>query len=309
MGKKTVTVHLRGGLGNQLFQYAAAVALSHRHNLQLMIDVSLLPSAARTIDGVTRWPSQISEFNHHGSVIGQKNSAKTPGRFLPSLLQIDRKLGDMAPGLLRKCGRFSNELNADFGQFDALNSSRLVVNSYCNSPRFFLEYGDQIRESIRALRKPSPAFLELEAIVAKIRPLAVHVRLGDYKNLSKIYGRVDPGYLARAIDLQVTLSGEREIWLFSDEPSQALELLGKSKYKLVVHPLLDKLTGLETILIMATCKGLVGSNSTFSWWAAYLNADKAAWAIFPRPFFARTGPHEPKDWLQLNWIQLGRDSE
>lgn len=224
-------------------------------------------------------------------------------------MQLDRSIGDKIPSALCKLGRFSNELRADFSYFDTLSRGRLVLNSYCNSPRFFLEYGDQIRESILSIRQPSLAFLELKELATKTQPLALHVRLGDYKSLSKIYGRVDPDYLERSIDLQMTLSGEREIWLFSDEPHMAVNLLGKYRQKVVVPPLLAELTSLETLLIMASCSGLVASNSTFSWWAAFLNTNHQAWVVFPRPFFARSGPHEPKDWLQVNWIQLGRNSD
>lgn len=308
MGERSIRVFLRGGLGNQLFQYGAAVALSEKHNSRLLIDVSLLPRETNTIDGVTRWPLQIGEFNHLGTVLAANGSTKTRRRFYASVLQLDRKLGDNFPSCLRKLGRFSNESNADFNHFNTLTNRRLVLNSYCNSPRFFLENGDKIRESVLSLRQPSPAYIELKQHAAKTRPLAVHVRLGDYKNLSRIYGRVDPEYLERSIDLQMTLSGEREVWLFSDEPDLAMELLGKYRHKAVVPPALANLTSLETMLIMASCLGLVASNSTFSWWAAYLNNDKNAWVIFPRPFYARSGPHEPKDWLQVNWIQLGRDA-
>jgi hypothetical protein len=309
MEERSVKVFLRGGLGNQLFQYGAGVALANRNKSKLLIDVSLLPSESGTIDGVTRWPSQISEFHHEGTLVRRQFPAKHRARLHGALLQVDRKLGDNFPGLLGKVGRFSNELSTNFTRFESLTAPRLVLNSYCNSPRFFLDYGDQIRNSIRTLRQPSPAFLELTSIVAKTKPLAVHVRLGDYKNLSKIYGSVDPDYFARAIDLQMALSGEREIWLFSDEPHLARQLLGNSEHNAGIQTLLGKLTSLETILIMSSCLGLVASNSTFSWWAAYLNLDKQAPAIFPRPFFARSGPAEPKDWLQVNWLQLGRNPD
>lgn len=309
MSEKLVRVHLRGGLGNQLFQYGAGCALALRGNAQLLLDSSLLPLQPVNAGGVSQWPSQISEFRHLGQEVKAEPTGQTGTRLRSSLLQLDRKLGDLLPVPMRKLGRFSNEERADFQNFDSLTSRRIVLNSYCNSPLYFLDFSETIRNSICSLRQPSSEYLELTSEAAETRPLAVHIRLGDYKNLSKIYGRVDPDYLVRAIDLQMQLSGEREIWLFSDEPSQAIELFGETKYKIVVPPLSEKLTGLETILIMASCLGLVASNSTFSWWSAFLNTDNQAWAVFPRPFFARSGPQEPKDWLQVNWIQLGRKSD
>jgi hypothetical protein len=309
MKEHRVRVILRGGLGNQLFQYGAGFALSRKLGAALILDPRLLPSGKTTTAGVSTWPMQLGEFNHFGSIVHGIYKKPWASRLQASVMQLDRSIGDKIPSALSKLGRFSNELNADFTYFDTLERGRLILNSYCNSPRFFLEYGDQIRESILSLRQPSPAFLELKQVATKTQPLAVHVRLGDYKNLAKIYGRADTDYLERSIDLQMALSGERNIWLFSDEPRTALDLLGKYKQKAVVPPPLSELTSLETLLIMASCSGLVASNSTFSWWAAFLNNNHQAWAVFPRPFFARSGPQEPKDWLQVNWIQLGRNSD
>lgn len=306
MPQKTVRVVLRGGLGNQLFQYGAALALSRRNNASLLIDTSLLPQVASTIRGVTRWPSQIDEFHHEGKFVDSKGPLRLTKRFLSPISQLERKIGDLAPTLLSKFGRFSNEERAQFRHFNSLTGNHVVLNSYCNSPRYFLEYAEVVRDTVRLLRNPSKDYLELSSVVQDTKPLAVHIRLGDYKNLSKIYGQLDPKYFSRSIDLQMRLTGDREIWLFSDEPALALNLMGASKHKVVVPPNARKLSGLETVLTMASCSGLVASNSTFSWWAAYLNSQKNACSIFPRPFFAPGGPAEPKDWLLENWLQLGR---
>ena len=306
MPQKTVRVVLRGGLGNQLFQYGAGLALSRRNNARLLIDTSILPGESVTINGVTRWPSQLGEFNHGGVLVNGTKSSQVTRRFHSSVLHVERQVGDLAPKLMRKFGRFSNEKHGEFDHFYELAGNRIVVNSYCNSPRYFLEYGDEIRETVRSLRHPSSEFSNMASLAKETQPLALHVRLGDYKNLAKIYGRVDPRYFSSSLDLQMQLNGERDIWLFSDEPALAFDLLRDSKHKIIVPPDLQKLSGLETVLTMASCSGLVASNSSFSWWAAYLNQDMNARVIFPRPFFALGGPSEPKDWLLENWIQLGR---
>lgn len=304
---RSIRVVLRGGLGNQLFQYGAGHALSIRNEAQLIIDTSLLPPAAETLDGVTRWPSQIGEFHHLGTLELNKSSRKSPLRFSAHARQLERFVGDKAPRTLSRLGRFSNEVLADLDTFKLLSSNRILINSYCNSPSFFLGYGDQIRSTIRDLRAPSVHLSELLHQAEIRRPLAVHIRLGDYRNLSDVYGEVDPEYIARAIALQTKLSGEREIWLFSDELQIARELLRVAPELINTPATVQKLSPLETVLLMAACDGLVAANSTFSWWAAYLNENSESAKIFPRPFFAKTGPPEPKDWLMENWIQLGRN--
>ena len=306
MPQKTVKVMLRGGLGNQLFQYGAGLALAKNVGARLLLDASLLPDAMRTHAGISRWPAQIGEFRHHGLL--QESSFNSPSiaRLRSIALQLERSIGDKTPAALARFGRFSNDQNAVKDHFLALRGNRILINSYCNSSSYFLENDVEIRDSIRNLRDPSENYRRLAEEASTLRPLAVHIRLGDYRNLSHIYGPFDPEYVREAINVQFALAGERPIWLFSDDPNLALKLTDQIGHSLQTHPLLDKVSALETMLIMSKCNGLVASNSSFSWWAAYLSESLESKVIFPRPFFALSGPEEPKDWLLRQWIQVGR---
>jgi hypothetical protein len=306
MPQKSVRVLLRGGLGNQLFQYGAGFALSKKLGVDLILDPSLLPKRESTGSRVSTWPVQLGQFNHFGSIV-QGNSNRTgASRLRAGLMQLDRSIGDRIPSPLAKLGRFSNEANAQIEHFLALQSKKSVINSYSNSSEYFLDYGDEIRSSIRELRNPSINFQELTQEAAEEKPLAVHVRLGDYTRLRDIYGSFDPEYLREAIRLQLDLSGDRPIWLFSDDVQMALDLTGDLGISLEVKPKLTSMSSLETMLVISRCLGLVASNSSFSWWAAYLSELGESKAIFPRPFFAPGGPDEPKNWLLPSWLQIGR---
>jgi hypothetical protein len=306
MPQKSVRVLLRGGLGNQLFQYGAGFALSKKLGVDLILDPRLMPKVESTGSGVSTWPVQLGEFDHFGSIVQGNSNQSGSSTFRARLMQLDRSIGDRIPSQLAKLGRFSNETNAHIEHFFAIKSNNSVINSYCNSSEYFLNHGDEIRGSIRELRNPSTNFQELTQEALKEKPLAVHIRLGDYRNLSHIYGRFDPEYVREAINVQFALSGERPVWLFSDDPDLALGLTRHIGHRLETQPAQDRVSALETMLIMSKCNGLVASNSSFSWWAGYLSESLESKIIFPRPFFAPTGPEEPKDWLLPSWIQIGR---
>ena len=305
MPQKTVKVMLRGGLGNQLFQYGAGFALAKNLGGELLLDASLLPNAKRNQSGISRWPAQIGEFRHQGSL---QSSFKSPSvtRLRSIAFQLERSIGDKTPAALARFGRFSNEKKAANAHFQALRGNRIIINSYCNSSSYFLEHGQEIRDSIRDLKVASESYKGLAEEASRIRPLAVHIRLGDYRNLSHIYGRFDPEYVREAINFQFALTGERPVWLFSDDPALALGLTRHIGHRLETQPAQDGVSALETMLVMSKCDGLVASNSSFSWWAGYLSESLESKVIFPRPFFAPTGPEEPKDWLLPSWIQIGR---
>jgi hypothetical protein len=303
----SIVVQLRGGLGNQLFQYAAGLTLSRRHGVDLILDTALLPRSTVSRGGVRRWPEQISSFAHEGRLIDSSNDSAARKRVKQSLAGRERALGDSAGRLLRAAGVFAHETAEDIDVFNTLGP-RARINSYCNSPAFFADHATTVAEQVRELVAPGEWYLaERERIKAE-QPIAVHVRWGDYLNLPHIYGSVPPSYYASSVSLIQALStGQRPIWLFSDDPAGAEEFLrGSLDIARVVDSPADS-APLENLLLLSSASALVCANSSFSWWAAFLSDTADNSIVFPRPLFAATGPAEPKHWLLPDWIQRGRD--
>lgn len=302
MREKLATVRLRGGLGNQLFQYSAGLAKARALEAKLVIDARQLPVNAEMVNGVSHWPEQISAFRHGADTILRSPRVNIQRS---RLRQIERATGDAAPRLLARWGIYANELNPSLETFAAIRNTQVSINAYCNSPSYFQGLEAEIRDRISDLVQPSDDFLGDFAAVQKNSPLAIHIRLGDYKNLKSIYGGVDVRYFVNSVALARQLSGDREVWLFSDEPQLASNILDGNIANLRIAPTSNRLTSLESLLIISKCEGIVASNSTFSWWAAFLMKQSAP-IIFPRPFYASQTMNEPKSMLLENWIQLGR---
>ncbi len=303
MGQRTVKVHLRGGLGNQLFQYAAGVSLARRNNAELVISSMLLPKA-RKGGKVSSWPEQISNFRHVGKIVDGE-APKIRVWVVSRLLQLERLLGDNLAFYTSLTGVYANESCPRLDSFRSLRGRRVRLNSYCNGPEYFDDAAEIIRAQVLDTVKRSR---ELESLLERAeleRPIGLHVRLGDYSNLEEIYGKFDPDYFAKAADLARQVSGAGPIWLFSDDPDVAFASLSKIIPRLEVAPEAAALSSLETIIAMSKMKALICSSSSFSWWGAFLGGDKLM-AIFPRPLFGRGGPHEPKDALLKSWVQIGR---
>jgi hypothetical protein len=111
-------------------------------------------------------------------------------------------------------------------------------------------------------------------------------------------------YLADALRLQNQLkSANHGYIIFSDDPNRAEQLLTKllPRGKKAILPPAD-LSPVETLNLMGSCEGLIGSSSTFSWWGGFLQADGQV--VLPRPW-ERNSPCEKRDVLLKNWISLG----
>lgn len=297
-----MTVHLRGGLGNQLFQYAAGYSKSRNLSAKLVLDARQLPRIPETISGVSHWPEQISEFKHGAEEV-LRGAETMP--ILARCKQVERSIGDKFPSWLGRIGIYANEKNSSIETFSSIRNSAVSINAYCNSPLYFEEYANEIRGRIKNLVSPTDNFLHDQDVVNGVGPIALHLRLGDYKHLSSIYGNIDVEYFSKALSLAKRIDSARPVWLFSDEPELAYDRLKTTVKNLHIAPVSPRISNLETLLIMSQCQGLIASNSTFSWWAAFL-MDQSQPVIFPRPFFSSSALPEPKSMLLESWIQLGR---
>lgn len=304
----TVTVMLRGGLGNQLFQYAAGYALAERTNSNLVLDASLLPATKIRRNGVSSWPEQISSFAHAGSLIFPPKTNAVRSRIRQSLAGFERKLGDSNLYGFRRRAVFAYEQRESIDKFIHL-APNCRINAYCNSPSFFSGYEQQLKDHVSNLVAPSDWFIRQREMVEREKPLFLHVRWGDYLNLKHIYGEVSSSYYVNAVGLLTNISKEqRPIWLSSDDPIGAAEFL-RSHLKIDRVLEAPELSApLETVLLMGSGSGLVAANSSFSWWSAFTGGNQEEFeVVFPRPLFGPHGPQEPKNWLLSGWLQLGRN--
>jgi hypothetical protein len=133
------------------------------------------------------------------------------------------------------------------------------------------------------------------------QPLLVHVRLGDYLG-EQSFGILSPEYYKTSITHLWNLGLYKKIWLFSDQPNDAMIRIPmelRDKTRLISAENLDSA---ETLRIMTVCKGFVIANSTFSWWAAYLRNEINSPVLAPKPWFA--GLPEPADLIPAEWKRI-----
>lgn len=299
-----VKVMLRGGLGNQLFQYAAGVALSRRLGVDLELSSKLLPRTEDHSGLVSAWPEQISSFDHLGKFSDEKAYSATRHYLVTRFHQVLRWLGDKFPGIVISLGFFSNESNANLERFRSI-SSPSVIDSYCANPEFFRDVASEVVASIQQVSNPSEWFLLNAEAARKQRPIGVHIRLGDFQRLSHLYGKPRVEYIERGIDLLRTRFPASEIWLFSDDPSGAVSLFEHDAAFDRVLAAPAESPPIESLLLLSQCAAIVATNSTFSWWAALIGHSNGLTAVFPRPLFPGSGIAEPKTYLLDNWIQIG----
>ena len=279
-GKSTLLVTLRGGLGNQLFSYALGLELSRLNGLELVLDSSLLPSSQDSLGGVSRFPSEIQNFLHEGKVKNTRSQPLQRTNMRSKAVTALTRLFQASPELSAKIGVVLTSNLATFLENPRVQASwipDLIIRG-----ESALKFRSDIQLQVSSLRRPSLEYLRLSDEIRRSAPVAVHLREGDYQNLRHLYGPSSPSeYLHDAIS-RISPPGGAELWIFSDSPyaTQRMDLNGAATRAITSETLSSPL---ETLLLMSQAIGLVGANSTFSWWAAFLARDGFSATL---PFFA-----------------------
>lgn len=268
---RKVVVYLRGGLGNQLFQYFAGRELAISLEYRLILDTSLLPNIPFTDKrGISVFADALGQLSHSGSMQRTKFYRFAPEGFvffvLTRLAQLDRQIGGLFPELWARLGRLSSD---NFLDLEAVNQkSRTIV---LNSP--FLEEQvnlDLVRRHIQELFTPKASsawFLSAMREIHETKPVSVHVRLGDHL-------RLDPNlnfdFYLRAREWIDEFMPNSPVWIFSDEPNKARLLLGEAFSDCSFVEPEHNSHPIESFLLMASGRALICGKSTYSLWAAQL---------------------------------------
>ena len=307
---RRIVFSLAGGLGNQLFQLAAGIALSENH--KLYIERSLA-NPRETKNGTLEverflWPAEVEFLSVRTSP------------------WLEKRLGNFLLRLSSKSSSQDSRFGVKALQISAI--SKLLSHLYWNGLKIQVCRGvgyDQNLESQDSLTigyfqcinwverknvyqifhnlalKSEPTWLaSLRVDSAMEKPLILHIRLGDYKS-EKTFGTPSLSYYEGALLELWGTSMFRKIWIFSDEPELALKNLPKwvIQNSRVITEAQD--SPAETIEAMRLGFGYVISNSTFGWWGAYLSHHENAPVIAPMPWFKLK--EEPLGLIPNNWVR------
>ncbi len=262
-----IVVELAGGLGNQLFQYAAARVVADRLGTTLGIDV-------RTCRAPDSRPYSLDAFRIRGTVVPDADLLGVHGQ---------RSLkGELTTGLLVRAivlvrrprlSHLTRVIHQGPSFTDALTrvTDDSWLSGYWQSERYFAHAADAIRADLR-LTSISPATAALEQTIrAMDYPVAAHVRRGDYAAVAStraFYGLQSTEYYRAAIRRIRAKHPKAQIVFFSDEPGWVAAHLGPEISLLVTAN--GAARPHEDLHLMMCCRAHIIVNSSFSWWGAWL---------------------------------------
>lgn len=291
----TVVVEVVGGLGNQLFCYAAGAYLAKKTNAKLVLDISKIGVGA--VDhGKTILNFQLDcEFKEFSSVTSTRfRFIRRVSNKLASKSDLYRKLRDRAEG------RFTARLLGYENEFANLNQPR-KISGYFQSYLYTDYVKDELRRTL-TLKNPSDWFREQDELIKDENPIVIHMRRGDYLASKDDFGVLSISYYEAAITALAAQESNRKIWIFTDSPELVRkEIVGSElgMARIVIPPIESNPN--ESLVLMSRASDLVISNSTYSWWAAYLAFDNSN-VVAPEKWFRQRQDPEfllPDDWVKI----------
>lgn len=312
MDKKSF-VFATGGLGNQLFQLAAALGSKNRTLFVVPNQENARKNNAGHLD--------IEDFLHGEEIIISRDYKL----WKISLKAINFTLRNFAGMKTNQSIRAFNTAVLFATSFLLSLNLKTHVMAIANRGlgydenimrpgkyNFFIGYFQSFKfverpEVIKTMRSMklkthSIVLEEFQSLSENEAPLVVHVRMGDYQD-SDLFGILPKKYYEQAIEHLWRSGIYKKIWLFSDEPQKAINQIPEKYLNDVrVIPDFDNSTPI-TFEVMRLGHGYVIANSSFSWWAASLAHFPNPDVVAPDVWFKKSGsPNQilPPDWIKVS---------
>ena len=288
-----IVMRLKGGLGNQLFQYALGRYLSYSKNTTLSLDTS-----SYHIDRLRVY--RLDCFEIAASASDRLPFFATDGRLkhLNTILQTLK-------GLFSKPFQIIKERAFPFDASVLACSDQAYLDGFWQSEQYFAPIADLIRHDLR-LKNPLPSALQaLADQIQATNAIAVHVRRGDYVSnpiTTAYHGVCSVDWYENAAKLMLQRVDNPTFFVFSDDYAWVRENIAFDAPTVFIPPSPD---GQECndMHVMSLCQHHIIANSSFSWWGAWLNANPHKIVIAPQQWFA-AGKHDTKDLIPPTWIRL-----
>jgi len=299
-----IIVRLSGGLGNQMFQFAAAKKTALFHKVELKSDL-----AEYQINNLRKYELGCFELSL------PEASVKEIKKIIPSGKSVSWK--SITNKLFFRSGsyKYIKQPHFLFQYYPEIEtaSSSTYLDGYWQSEKYFKDIDSQIRKDFTFKESLTGKNEILSKKILSENAVAIHVRRGDYAindTTKEFHGQCSVQYYQKSIDYILQKVEKPIFYVFSDEPEWAENNLKTitGSVKIVDYNKHNK--SFDDMQLMSLCKHNIIANSSFSWWAAWLNTNPDKIIIAPKNWFNPESKWfkqykiNTADILPDNWIRI-----
>lgn len=294
-------VKFNGGLGNQMFQFACALALSKKFNTEITMDFSWFEEVKTHIN-VTPREFEMNVFNldyQMATLEDLSKVIKTDKRlllekFLGNILKIN-KFKSLKNRYLQK---FAHEYDKKVFESDEY----LLYEGYFQNEKYFKHLRKELLEMYQIKSEIDEQNQRVLDEIKSKNSISLHVRRGDYLTLDgakRCHGVCPLKYYQKAVKYIAKKVTDPHFYIFSDDIPWVIENL-KPEYPYTVVDF-NSNKGFLDMNLMKNCKHNIIANSSFSWWGAWLNENPSKIVIAPKKWLCEKQKDSiiPKNWIKF----------
>lgn len=277
-------VKLKGGLGNQMFEYAFGQAWSE----DVVYDASFFEKKRNPKKVVAR-VYELGFFDISPKLLNKKEMKKyKKNRLFLSLFGVQTKLPVI-----------KEEENMKF-QPALLKTEQGIMDGYFQCAEYFEHIRAKLLKDFTPKLKPNKQNTAILKDICQTNSVSVHIRRGDYLNFTNIYHICNADYYQKAMDYIAGKQKNPKFFFFSED----MEWVKQNIFCPFACEYVDINRGANSVWdmwLMKNCKHNVIANSSFSWWGAWLNENSNKIVIAPKEWLVdgRTTDIVPKEWLRM----------
>lgn len=260
-----------------MFQHAASSVLAHRLKAKLYHDLGWFDLIKNRADATQR----VYELDQFGI---KPRTLTTIGKL---------KLKFQSPHDFK-------EQSLEYKPKFVILSGNILLDGYWQSYKYY-KGNEKLVESLFNFPK-CQTNANLADAITNSESISVHIRRGDYSANPKtkaLHGLMPDTYYEAAIKSMAKGLKNPRLFVFSDDPEWAKKNF-KSSTPFVVA---EQGRGVDDMHLMSLCKRNILANSSFSWWAAWLNKNSGKQIVAPKKWFEASSYTNP-DLLPKDWIKL-----
>jgi hypothetical protein len=293
-----VIPRIHGGMGNQLFCYAAARRLALVNDAELVID----DKSGFARDHRYQRYYQLDNFH----IPCRKATASELLKPFPRVRRYLKRAVNRRRSFHERTYVQQEGFDFDSRLLDFKPRGNVYLEGYWQSEDYFKDVESTIREELQIVPPTDPINLNMAARIRERVSVAVHVRFFDAPGNEGV-NNAPADYYSRAVARMETLASTGHYFVFSDQPDAARVLLPlpDDRVTSVSHNRGDA-NAYADLWLMTQSRHFIIANSTFSWWGAWL-ADQVHGKIVIAPGFEM---REGKMWwgfdglLPEHWIKV-----
>jgi hypothetical protein len=287
--QKIILLKCIGGLGNQLFQVSLAYALSRKYDRKIYVDISAYDHYRIRNYGLNKLKI--------GNIIGSINNKEVGSRlrfyyastqiiyrayqYLSRVITRDNRIGFFIFSHLQRVGLIYN-FDRYFYPISLPEGNDVCVYGYFQSAKYFQPYAVELRELLQVTVPVVESECNFLQDISNTNSVAISIRIGNDYLKTKSLNIFSEDYFIKAIAYLKAKINNPTFYIFSDSIDQVKKRILFDDEVIFI----DGFDEFQNLRLMYSCKHFIISNSSFSWWGAFLSSNNEKIVVAPHKWYS-----------------------